>query len=159
MYDFNIMLENYMLHFSIAGGVFLLLIFWILSIELRLKKIFRGKKAKDLEGIMADISNEIKTLHASKEEMEKYLETVERRVKESIQNVGMIRFNPFENSGSNQSFAIALLNEKGSGVVISSLYSREKVNVYAKPINNYQSKYALSKEEKDAIAKSQNNGQ
>jgi len=152
------MLENYILHFSIAGGIFLLFIFWILSIEMRLKKIFRGKKAKDLEGVMADISDEIKNLNAGKEELEKYLGTVERRVKESIQNVGMIRFNPFENSGSNQSFAIAFLNEKGSGVVISSLYSREKVNVYAKPINNYQSEYTLSKEEKDAIAQSRENG-
>ncbi len=139
-------------YFYIIGiAAVLLLAVWIFTIELRLKKFFRGRKAKDLEEILISLGNDLKKLNASKEEIEKYLETVEKRLRKSIQNINTIRFNPFEDAGSNQSFAIAFLNEHGDGVVVSSLYSRERVNVYAKPIKNYQSEYTLSNEEKNAI--------
>jgi hypothetical protein len=143
---------NYFYIIGIAAAV--LLAVWIFTIELRLKKFFRGKKAKDLEGILVSLSDELKKLNVSREEIEKYLETVERRLRKSIQNINIIRFNPFEDAGSNQSFAIAFLNEHGDGVVVSSLYSRERVNVYAKPIKNYQSEYTLSNEEKEAVKNS-----
>jgi hypothetical protein len=132
-------------------GVVVLLALWILAIELRLKKIFNGGGSKNLEQILSSFGNELKKLDISREETEKYLITVERRLRQSVQNVNTIRFNPFQDSGSNQSFAVAFLNEKGDGVVISSLYSREKVSVYAKPIKNYASEYTLSEEEKRAI--------
>ncbi len=139
-------------YFYIIGGtVILLLVIWVFLIELRLKKIFRGKGAKELEGVLLSLGDDLKKLNVSREEIEKYLETVERRLKKSVQGVGIIRFNPFEDAGSNQSFSVAFLNEGGDGVVISSLYSREKVSVYAKPVKNYNSEYPLSEEEKEAV--------
>ncbi|MEW5908108.1 MAG: DUF4446 family protein [Patescibacteria group bacterium] len=131
------------------------LIVWMFSLEWRFKKLFRGKKAKDLEEIIFGLNEELKKLNISREKTEKYLEVVEKRLRKSVQNVNTIRFNPFEDSGSNQSFAIAFLDEEGNGVVISSLYSRENVRIYAKPIKNYQSEYTLSQEEKEAIKTSQ----
>jgi len=101
------------------------------------------------------LGDELKKINVSKEEIEKYLGTVERRLKKSIQGAGIIRFNPFEDAGSNQSFSIAFLDELRNGVVISSLYSREKVNVYAKPIKEGKSEYPLSEEEKGAIKNAQ----
>ena len=69
-----------------------------------------------------------------------------------IQKIGLVRFNPFKGtSGSNQSFAAAFLDESGDGAVISSLYSREHVSTYAKPVKNLVSEYDLTPEEKDAI--------
>jgi len=139
-------------YFYIASAaVFIILIAWVIFMELRLKKFFRGKKARDLEEVIALLHNDLENLHSSQKEIERYLETVERRLKNSVQNINTVRFNPFNDAGSNQSFAIAFLDEEGNGVVISSLYSREKVNVYAKPIKNYQSEYALSEEEKEAV--------
>ena len=137
--------------YIIIGVVVLALISWIFLIELRLKKFFRGKGAKELEGVLLSLSDDLKKLNVSKEEIEKYLETVEKRLKKSVQGIGIIRFNPFEDAGSNQSFSVAFLNVEGDGVVISSLYSREKVSVYAKPIKNYKSEYSLSEEEKGAV--------
>jgi hypothetical protein len=134
-----------------AATIFIILIIWLIIIELRFRKFFRGKKATDLEDVMNSLYKELKNLNSTQEEIKKYLETVEKRLRKSIQNLNTVRFNPFENSGSNQSFAIAFLNEEGDGVVISSLYSREKVNVYAKPIKNYKSEYTLSEEEEKAI--------
>ncbi len=149
------MATNYLYVIGIIITLFLAV--WILLIELRLKKIFKGGKAKNLEEILINLNNELEKLNISREKTEKYLETVEKRLKKSVQNVGILRFNPFKDSGSNQSFAIAFLDESGDGVVISSLYSREKVSIYAKPIKEFQSEYSLSKEEKEAINKAKEN--
>ena len=75
-------------------------------------------------------------------------EAVGRR---SIQRVGLVRFNPFEDTGGNQSFAIALLDGVGSGVVVSSLHSRTGTRVYAKAVNDGRAEGALSEEETDAL--------
>ena len=124
---------------------------WILMLELRLKKLFKGRRGKDLEEIILETKQEVKSLFDSKEEMEKHLQNAEARLKNSVQNVKTIRFNPFGDAGSNQSFVISFLSEHGDGVVLSGLYSREKVNVFAKPIEKFDSKFTLSKEEKEAI--------
>ena len=129
---------------------------WLFLIELRLKKFFNGKKANDLEGVLHNLTDELKKLNVSKDDTAKYLETVERRLKQSIQHVGVVRFNPFGDAGSNQSFAIAFLNEKGDGVIISCFYSRENVRVYSKPVKNWESEYSLTDEEKQAISEAKN---
>lgn len=69
----------------------------------------------------------------------------------SIQRVGVVRFNPFADSGGDQSFAIALLDRIGDGLVISSLHSRADTRVFAKQIANGRSRYPLSDEEQNAI--------
>lgn len=136
----------------IAGtAIIVLLASWIFSLELRLKNFFRGKKAKDLESVMLNINEELKRLNASKEEMEKYLTTVEGRLKKSVQNIRTVRFSPFGDTGSNQSFAIAFLDEDGNGVVLSGLHTRDKVSIFAKPVEKRSSQYALTQEEKEAI--------
>jgi hypothetical protein len=58
-----------------------------------------------------------------------------------------MRYKAFDASGSNQSFSIALVNEKGNGVVVSSLHSRDRMSTFAKPIENYESTYELTEEE------------
>ena len=143
--------------YIIGMAVIAILAIWMLLLELRLKKLFRGRKAKDLEEVMATLDKELKRLDTSREEIEKYLATAEKRLRKSVQNVGVIRFNPFDDAGSNQSFAIALLDESGNGVVLSGLYSRDKVNVFAKPIEKHISKYTLTNEEKEAIKATSSN--
>ena len=89
-----------------------------------------------------------------KSEVERYLKLVEQRLRGSVSGVGVVRFNPFSTGGQggNQSFATAFLDEEGSGVVFSTLYARNHVGVYAKPIDKGLSTYELSDEEKGAIA-------
>ena len=137
--------------YIIGTAVIILLAVWMLLLELRLKKLFRGKKAKDLESVILNMGEEIKRLDISREEMEKYLTAVEKRLRKSVQNIRTIRFNPFGDAGSNQSFAIAFLDEDGNGVVLSGLHARDKINVFAKSIEKRNSQYALTKEEKEAI--------
>jgi hypothetical protein len=83
------------------------------------------------------------------------LETVHSELRQAllrtVQRVGLVRFNPFSDTGGDQSFSIALLDGEGDGLVISSLFSRSETRVFAKPIQGGQSKYNLTEEEQQAI--------
>ena len=71
----------------------------------------------------------------------------------SIQKVGVVRFNPFADTGGDQSFAIALLDAEGNGIVLSSLHSRADTRIFAKQVQAGRSRHQLSDEEQDAIRK------
>lgn len=124
---------------------------WMIHTEKRLKRFFVGKKGGDLEDIIIVLKEDIKKLKESKENTEKELTIINAKLKKSIRGLETIRFNPFPDQGSNQSFAIGMLNEDGDGVVISSLYSRNRMSIFAKPIKNKKSEYELSTEEKEAL--------
>ena len=127
--------------------------FWIISTEKRLKRFFIGKKAKDLEDTIIELEKEIAKLNIAKEKIEEKLLVISNKTKQSIRGLETIRFNPFSDQGSNHSFAIAMLNEDGDGVVLSSLYARDRMSVFAKPIKNNKSEYELSNEEKEVLSK------
>lgn len=126
---------------------------WIISTEKRLKKFFLGKKARDLEDTITILETEITKLNKEREVIEKNITSINLKLKKSVRGLEMIRFNPFPDQGSNQSFAIGMLNEKGDGLVISSLYSRERMSVFAKPVKDGKSEYELTTEEKEALNK------
>ena len=133
-------------------GIIVVLTAMIIRLELKLKKLLTGKSGKSLEDVILNTANGIARLDDLHNEIKKQIENIEERVRKSIKKAEVIRFNPFKGtSGGNQSFATALLDEEGNGVIISSLYSRERVSVFAKPIQNYSSEYELSGEEKEAI--------
>ncbi|KKS76654.1 MAG: hypothetical protein UV64_C0025G0009 [Parcubacteria group bacterium GW2011_GWC1_43_11b] len=135
--------------------ILVLLVLWIVYLERRLEKIFRGKKAGDLEDVLVDMGRSIDELSTKHSHLKNFTDNIDSRLKTAIQKVYTLRFNPFRDHGGNQSFATALLDEMSDGVVISSLYSRDKVSVYAKPIVNGQSDFELSDEERESIAKAQ----
>jgi len=84
-------------------------------------------------------------------EMEQMHAVIERRSLRSLQHIGLVRFNPFEDTGSDQSFAIALLDDQRDGIVISSLHGRANTRVFAKPVAAGDSPHNLSDEESQAI--------
>lgn len=126
---------------------------WIVKTEKRLKRFFLGKKAKNLEDTISILEDNIKELQNAKVTAEKELININNKIKKSIRGLEVIRFNPFPDQGSNQSFAIGLLDENEDGVVISSLYSRDRMSVFAKPIKNGNSAYELTTEEKEVLEK------
>ena len=131
----------------------LLSAFWMIRTEKRLKKFFTGKKAKDLEENIFALEDSITKLKSAKEKIERELAEINKKLKKSIRGLETIRFNPFPDQGSNQSFAVGMLDEEGDGVVFSSLYSRERMSIFAKPIKGGTSLYELSTEEKEALVK------
>lgn len=128
---------------------------WIFTLERRLKKLFIGKGARDLEGVIQSLGDDIRALEKFQKETTQYLGEADKRITRSIQGVETIRFNAFKGTGEggNQSFAIALLSEDGDGTVLSSLYSRDHVNVFAKPVKNFSSEYEMTPEERDAVTR------
>jgi len=143
--------------FVFLGVAVLVAFLWALVTEKRLKRFFLGKKAKDLEDTIIKLENDIANLHKVTESAEKNIRTIEIKLKKSIRGLETIRFNPFADQGSNQSFAIGVLNEEGDGVVLSSLYSRERMSIFAKPIKNHRSEYELTTEEKEVLNKAKVN--
>lgn len=85
--------------------------------------------------------------------LKKQNQELKRILARCIQFKGVIRFNAYDEMGSDLSYSVALLDEKGDGVVLSSLYGRHESRTYAKPIAQGESTYLLSEEEKEAIAK------
>jgi len=77
----------------------------------------------------------------------------EDQARRAVQYVGVVRFNPFEDTGSNQSFALALLDSKRDGIVVSSLHSRQQTRLYLKSIAAGKSETPLSDEEAEALRK------
>ncbi len=130
------------------------LIAWNIKNELRLRAFLKGKNAESLEGILAETIKEVGVLKEHDMGIIDHIQKIDQRLLKSIRNIEVLRFNPFAEQGSNQSFAIALLNDDADGVIISSLYSRDHVSVFAKPIKNGVSTYELSKEESEVLAKS-----
>jgi uncharacterized protein YlxW (UPF0749 family) len=139
--------------FVLIGIVALVGIVWMIITEKRLKRFFLGKKAKDLEDTIVMLEQEITKLNNAKNNFEKDISLINTKVKKSIRGLETVRFNPFPDQGSNQSFAIGMLDEEGDGLVISSLYSRERMSIFAKPIKAGISEYELSAEEKEALKK------
>ncbi|MFZ2150223.1 MAG: DUF4446 family protein [Minisyncoccia bacterium] len=139
--------------FALAGVIFLIGAIWAIVTEKRLKRFFLGKKAKDLEDTIIALESDIQKLKKSKDSIEGDIVTIYAKLKKTIRGLETVRFNPFPDQGGNQSFAIGMLNEEGDGLVISSLYSRERMSVFAKPIKSGKSDYELTTEEKEALTK------
>lgn len=121
------------------------------EIKKRSRVFFLNRGAKDLESI---IYGQIKKTNEMDEALKKSLEEnmkIKNDLEKCIQKVGIVRFNPFGDVGSNQSFAIALLDNNLNGVMILSLYSRDGVRIYSKAIKRGKAEYKLSKEEEEAI--------
>lgn len=125
---------------------------YTLYLALRLSRMTLGS-GDSLERAIRSIASRTDSLEAFRAELEKYLSRSEVRLRRAIQGVATVRFNPFggEGLGGNQSFATALLDEHGSGVVISTLYSRDRVSVFGKPIEKGVSSFELTAEEKQAL--------
>jgi len=146
--------------FFITLAVILLLLAWNIFLQIRLEKtrkrikiFFKGRKTKDLEEVIAEQVKRLKNIEKEIERIFKWNEGLQKFADISIQKVGVIRFNPFKDTGGDQSFAVALLDKNNNGLVISSLYGREGTRIYTKPIENGKSTYHLSEEENQAITK------
>ncbi len=142
-----------------CGIVLLILIIWMIRLNIRLNRLLIGKNAKTLEDSILSTATQIKELKQFTHDMETYLTTVETRLKKSIQSIETIRFNPFKGTGSggNNSFSTAFITEKGDGVVLTSMYARDRISMFAKPIKNFSSEYELSEEELESIEKCKKN--
>ena len=119
--------------------------FLVLTLKRRLDMFFQGS------GADAELG---KRLRENEEDFKSLRDDVARidvMAEHAVQKLGVIRYNPFGDVGSDQSFALALLDHADNGAILSSLYSREGTRIYVKPIVKGESKHHLSNEEQEAI--------
>jgi hypothetical protein len=140
----------------IIGALLLSVIFsliWLIRMEIKLRRVLVGKRSKSIDDSLSHIDSELAKFRSFSKDAEEAMEIMAGKLESSIRSVETVRFNPFKGSGfgGNQSFATSFLDEKGNGVVVSSLYSRDRVSVFSKPIKDFSSEFDLSAEEKEAI--------
>lgn len=116
------------------------------------KRLVKVGGRRDLEGILEKILDRLEEDRLALEKINKAFEKVSLDAEFHIQKVGLVRFNPFSDTGGDQSFVLALLDKNNNGVVISSLHARTSTRWYAKSILTGKGKnIELSKEEEKAI--------
>ena len=114
-----------------------------------MKKIGNGTNLDDmLKKYIADLN----LVKQDNEQIKAYYTKLDNDINNSIQKLGLVRYNAFKDVGSNLSFTLALLDRANNGVVLNGLYGSTSSNIYAKPVKNGQSKYPLSDEEIEAIS-------
>lgn len=125
-------------------------------IQIKIHKLLAGKNGKSLEDAIIHAHEHIDKLNNFQKEAINHFINVEKRLNRSVQAVETIRFNPFKGTGEggNQSFATSFVSENGDGVVISSLYSRDRVSIFSKPVAKFESTFELTQEEKEVVSKS-----
>jgi hypothetical protein len=123
------------------------LLMYMFYLDHKIVLLTRGKNGASLEETIKECLASVSTIEEKNEFISKHALNLDERVSHAIRNVQTIRYKAFDQNGSNQSFSIALVNEKGSGVIITSLHSHERMSTFAKPITNYESTYDLTEEE------------
>jgi hypothetical protein len=119
----------------------------------RLRRVLPEGQAGGIDEILDRQLKQIDSLTERLDALNKLQHELEALGQRTIQKVGVVRYNPFPDTGGDQSFAIALLDSLGNGVILSSLHSRTDTRVFAKPVQRGRSRYQLSDEEQDAIKK------
>ncbi len=150
---------NLFLLFIVVFLILILALIWNIFLHLRLQKIetanaifFKGEKVINLEELLLEQAKNLKVLDKDIQELYAISNEINNLALRGIHKVSAIRFNPFKDVGGNQSFSIALLNGKNTGITITALYTKEGTRVYAKAITESESiNFPLTDEEKMAI--------
>ena len=139
---------------AVIGLALVAAILWrrVSSLSARLSGLTRGEGGRSLEAVLEAHLRRVGEVDASVRSIDQRTTALEAQGRKAVQRVGLVRFNPFEDTGSNQSFALALLDEDGDGVIVSSLHTRNATRVYVRPVGGGVAEKALSDEEAEALA-------
>lgn len=150
------------IHLLLLAIIFVLLIisagviWYCLSINKKFDEILEKGNIKDFKDIFVSQKEKNDSLVLQLAEAFLRIEALEEIAKKSFQKSAIVKFNPFNETGGNQSFVIALLDKEDNGLVISSLFVHEGNRVYTKAIKNGKSAILLSQEEMEAVEKAIN---
>lgn len=113
-------------------------------------------KGNSIDEMLKKYIESVEKVESKNNELASYCNKIDTEKDKCLQKVGLVRYNAFKDTGSDLSFALAILDKYNNGIVLNGIYSREMSNIYAKPIENGKSTYTLSEEEKEAINKAMN---
>ncbi len=153
-------IEGNQMILAIAAISVVILLVWTITQQFAISRIkrnqkvmFQGAEDENLENIIVGMKENLSTIDNDIKDLYEITNRIHLLSHSGLHKIGMIRFNPFRDIGGDQSFSVALLDGDDNGVVISSLYSREGVRVYAKQLKQGVSEqHQLTEEEKHAIS-------
>ncbi len=159
----NEFLKSEMFLIIIASINIILLILYVNNC-LKLKKLnknynaFMKKvgKGENIDEILKKYIMAVEQVDEKNKEIEKYCDRLDKNISDCIQKIGMVRYSAFKDTGSDLSFALAMLDDNNNGVILNGIYSREMSNIYAKQVKNGEAVNKLSEEEKEALEKAVN---
>ncbi len=121
------------------------------KVRTKYNRFMNGLSDRNMEELLENCLSNSNLVSAKNREIELKINEIERTMLQCVQKVGIVRFNAFDNVGSDLSYSIALLDNNDSGIVLSGIYARDSSSTYAKPVSSGKSKYSLSAEEIQAI--------
>jgi Protein of unknown function (DUF4446) len=136
---------------------------WVLDLQTQLRRLKQSQEKKvtvtgegdpTLAGALESLATRLADTTARTERLTAHSEQVDSALARTVQGVGLVRFRAFQDTGGDQSFALALTDGEGNGVVLSALYGRDATRVYAKPVEAWVSPKPLGAEEEQALAQS-----
>lgn len=150
--------ENYLLILTGIVVILFVLLIILLVNNIKTKKQYKKfiKKlgnGKNIEEDLTKFMNKVEMVQEQNKEIVGYCNNIENNISKCIQKVGIVRYSAFRDTGSDLSFAVALLDDNNDGIVFNGIYSREMSNIYAKPVKQGNSSYTLSEEETEAISR------
>jgi hypothetical protein len=129
------------------------LTFFFIRVLSHYNSLSKGASQKSLKGILEELLSQLETNKKDIDYLKQYSLKLEKDGLLHIQKVGLLRFNPFKDTGGDQSFILSLVDGQNNGVIISALYSRSGTRWYAKRVKDGKGlEYDLSEEEKKALS-------
>ena len=159
VYNTIIWVSNLEYFGAIIIGLMLIIIIASIINSMKTKRIIKKYNSlmrklgngSNLETMIREYIDKVEKVDKKNSEVLEYCDRLDNKIVKCIQKVGMVRYNAFEDTGSDLCFAIALLDFEDTGVVINGIYSRDGSSTYAKPVEKGASTYTLSTEEMQAI--------
>jgi len=119
--------------------------------RIRFRRLLRGADGGNLEQQLLAQQAQLEGVSRQLEQLQAANTELQRQVAGCVVRPRILRFNAFQGTGSDLSFALALTDSSGTGAVLSSIYGRDECRMYAKPIDHGKSTYALSDEERQVL--------
>lgn len=149
-------------HLSLIIGVIMLVVLLLLilmftqlskltKLRRRYELMMSGSGVENLESLLIDLKVQLDSMEDDQKQQRDLLKSTVDKLQAVKGHVGLIRYNAFGERGSDLSFSVAILDDRLDGVVLTSIYNRENSYIYAKSLEQGDSKHSLSTEEKGAI--------
>ena len=123
------------------------------AVEQRYAELTAGTSRGSLEAVLNTHLENVQAALLEASQARQTVQEMEKRGRSHVQHLAVIRYNPFDHTGGDQSFVLALADAQGDGVVINSLHARDGTRIYAKPVTGWRSVHALTDEEQTAITR------
>jgi hypothetical protein len=133
---------------------------WVLDLQARLRRVqsryenllSHGDEDTSMAAALENLAARVSETTARTERLVTRAEQIDATLVHTVQGLGLVRFRAFQDTGGDQSFALALVDGEGNGAVVSALYGRGGTRLFAKPVQGWLSPKALGEEEEKALA-------